>query len=567
MTTRNIEGELAPDCIRQCSPSWISALGRGNGRRCAKLGKLTGLAAVGLAALFAFVHLGVPVLEDWDEGLHAKIVVDMTKENEWLSYPIDGWKDPSISKPPMLFYVMRVAIFFFGPSEFAIRFFPAISFVGLAGAVVAFCAKNLNARIGVWAVILICANKDLVFNHFARHGAMDAPLALCLAAMMFGLWNATSSSPPLYAHIALTCAALLKGIAAFQTAPAVILWSIVVRTAVPVRCYLRLCVTASVPLLLWVGLKECEEPGFFKAMISYDLVGRTVSVLGAAAYSPWFYLSRLIEDFGFVMVGAWLVGLWPRLRWKVCKTTVIQPSGGLMGWLLVWAAVPIALFSLARTQHPWYALPSYIPLSIAAGWLLDDAYRTLSTFLSRWVRQPTSKPIVASLVAVALLQSNWSRLMRQPARAEERNAEMRAVVAAVAHCPQATFVYRAYHAPALLFYLTRNGFTYRWADQGTLLWDHLVEPSQCGIVIVPTRELLSVPDSPGGRWRSVWQGPAYIVLEHRPSTGVSRSSAMETTGRFDYCVQGTGERPPSGWLARARVVCPGGRKPVPSRHA
>lgn len=96
--------------------------------------------ALTVGLFVGFWDLGGAPLENWDEGHHAKVALDMRRTGEWLVYALDGEVERANLKPPLLFYALAGSFTALGPTEFAARVFPAASFVILL--VVTTCARR-----------------------------------------------------------------------------------------------------------------------------------------------------------------------------------------------------------------------------------------------------------------------------------------------------------------------------------------------------------------------------------------------------------------------------------------
>lgn len=129
-------------------------------------------------------------------------------------------------------------------------------------------------------------------------------------------------------------------------------------------------------------------------------------------------------------------------------------------FLGLWALLPIFAFQAAKTTHPWYSLPSYVPLSILAAWMVSSAIHRVAAahFPSR---RRLASAMLALAVAVAVAAKTPLRVLagtgpRDPA-ASSRRDEIRSALAALGSSGGAPLVLFDSESflPALGFYLER----------------------------------------------------------------------------------------------------------------
>ena len=87
----------------------------------------------------AFFNLGGYPLLDNNEGLYARIPVEMLESGNWVIPSLNGV--PYIEKSPLLYWIIAVFYKLFGISEFTARLTPAISGILLCYSVRVFCQK------------------------------------------------------------------------------------------------------------------------------------------------------------------------------------------------------------------------------------------------------------------------------------------------------------------------------------------------------------------------------------------------------------------------------------------
>jgi len=227
-----------------------------------------------IASFFVFWGLHRPPLHPWDEAWYARIALEMVRGGDWLVYYSDGEVDPAVLKPPLGFWAMAAAFKVLGPTEFAARIFSALCYVGLVIATTVFCYARFNWRVALLAAFLLSADRMLLFTHGARSGNMDAPLILLLTLAVFSAWHLGQRRTAWWGCLAYGGAWLVKGLAALQVLPVILLWIVLRRAQGWLWCYALLVAVSLLPFAVWLTVRETRQPGFARQMISQDLIAR-----------------------------------------------------------------------------------------------------------------------------------------------------------------------------------------------------------------------------------------------------------------------------------------------------
>jgi hypothetical protein len=140
-------------------------------------------------------------------------------------------------------------------------------------------------------------------------------------------------------------------------------------------------------------------------------------------------------------------------------------AASLLVFLLLWWLVPIAAFSLFRTKHEWYVLPSYVPAYVLAAWIAAAALPAAVARLAP-PRRPAATVALAVALAVFVGGRTVSRLVSKvPRESAARRAELGTLLASVGTESGCTVrLHRPWSMPAVRFYLTRAGVPYASLD-------------------------------------------------------------------------------------------------------
>jgi 4-amino-4-deoxy-L-arabinose transferase-like glycosyltransferase len=304
-----------------------------------------------------FPGLGVPGLMDPDEGRYAEIAREMLLLKDWLIPHLN--LVPYLEKPPLVYWLTSLSFAAFGLTEWAARLPSALA--ALAGLYLAYGLGRAlwGEREGFWGAMVLATcggymvlarllTLDMVFSFFLNLGIALGYLALSRERPR--LW-------PL-AYLALALAVLVKGPVALVLAGLV--WGPVAllkgRQAVRALVRPQSWALLAVVVLPWFLLVAWRFPEFPRFFLWEHHVARYVSGVDFHA-EPWWY-------FGPVLLGLLLpwTGLVP---WALGRRAAADPGDRL--FLMIWAGVVLAFFSLSRGKLATYILPALLPLALLVG--------------------------------------------------------------------------------------------------------------------------------------------------------------------------------------------------------
>ncbi len=304
-----------------------------------------------------FFRLGVPGLMDPDEGRYAEIAREMLLLNDWLIPRLN--LAPYLEKPPLVYWLTSLSFTAFGLTEWAARLPAAVA--ALAGLYLAFWLGRAlwGERQGFWGAMVLATcsgyvilarllTLDMVFTFFLNLSIALGYLALSRERQHLWLW----------AYLALALAVLVKGPVALVLVG--VIWGTVAFLRGSQAAYALvkpagwvLLAAVVLPWFVYVAWRIPEFPRFF---LWEHHVTRYVS--GASFHAaPWWY-------FGPVLLGLLLpwTGLAP---WALARRTSIDAGDRL--FLMIWAGVILAFFSLSQGKLATYILPALLPLALLMG--------------------------------------------------------------------------------------------------------------------------------------------------------------------------------------------------------
>lgn len=332
------------------------------------------LILVGVCLVTFFVGLDRPPLTDSDEAFYAESAREMIARGDWLTPHYNG--EPRFEKPVLYYWLAAAAYGAAGTSPGAARFPSALAGLGLV-LVTYLCARRwYDGRTALLAGLIGATSAGIIA--MARQALPDLLLAffvtLATWAALAALLDDPARSPGprarrgwlLLAAFAAGCAFLTKGpvgpaLAALVVLPLVVLdWR---RSGVACR------VTAADPGLAAALFLLVAAP-WYAAMAAEH----------GAAYLDRFFFAENLERFASDRYNA------PRPAWYYLPIV----AGGLFPWtpflllwapmarqswrrraldprtlrLAVWAAAPLAFYTMSIGKQPRYILPLLAPLAI-----------------------------------------------------------------------------------------------------------------------------------------------------------------------------------------------------------
>lgn len=353
-------------------------------------------------------NLGSPYLWDVDEGNNAECAREMYAANNWV-VPTFNFQLRT-DKPALLYWLQMAAYHAFGVNEFSARLPSALAVLG-AAAVLYFLGRGMfGAPSALFAALALLASPGAAgAGHFANP---DALLLLCSTAALALFWQ-EMASPGRASMLAVgACCGLgvlAKGPVGFALPAAVgflyLLWAGRLTWLLTPRVLLLLLglVLVAGP---WYALVAAETKGLWvREFWTKHNAGRALNVMEGHGGPVVYYLLVLLPG-----LLPWSVFVGPAL-WDAWARRADEEGGAARKYLMTWAAVYVAFFSLASTKLPNYVLPAYPALCLLLGhwarrWLEGEA--PLPAWLERaglWALGLAGVGITAGMLIVGSARS------------------------------------------------------------------------------------------------------------------------------------------------------------------
>ncbi len=289
-----------------------------------------------------YINLGRDYLFDWDEGIYGELGRQVVVGRHWLTNYWNG--EPWFEKPPGISWVSALGISLLGPSALGARLFmPIIALYTL------YMVYRLGRHLGGWTVGAMAAGILATFNLFlGRTRGVNADMPL-LASLVTTVVFLLEKRPVSWVALSIVAGVWFKGLAGLL--PVLIALPLFLTKS---RQYWLLligyCLLLIIPWHLYSYFRygsDFATPYFYE-----QVVRRATAQIEFHFENRWYYFTYLYENLGLgVLLVAGLgagISLFTRRHF----------------FLLWWVALPLALFTLAKTRLFWYILPIYPALAL-----------------------------------------------------------------------------------------------------------------------------------------------------------------------------------------------------------
>jgi 4-amino-4-deoxy-L-arabinose transferase-like glycosyltransferase len=357
---RKAQCMMPPELSRTAGPNSGSGLGG------------SWLAVVALAIFVSFSFQGSRGLYESTEGRYAECGLEMVKSGNYIEPTLSG--RPHWTKPPMTYWVIAAGIELFGANEWGARLFNSVAFC-LTVLAVAMIGRTLwDERTAIAAGLVYLSSPYTVLG--AASLSTDTLLALwtTLAALCYVRVTTSAQGDTkryLWGYgmwLSAGLGFLTKGPAVFIPLAALVVYHLIARR--PFReLYPPGVVIFAAVGLSWTLLMASRHEGLLSYWVGEEMLKRFSSDTfhrNQRWYSPFEIYIPVVT----IGLGPWLffpARLFLRDRlYKVRRLTGLLSQSRTALLVLLWFALPLAVFMIAKTRLWLYVLPLYAPLCLAS---------------------------------------------------------------------------------------------------------------------------------------------------------------------------------------------------------
>lgn len=350
-------------------------------------------AVAGLMTWNAFYRLGDTFVRDHDEARYGVAASEMLRAHSMLVTTYGGATEFWNLKPPLGYWLLELSYRLAGENQLGLRLPAAVCALLIVVLTMLLARKVADRRVAILAGLALATSFGFVAHHGARSGDLDIALTLpLLIFLMLAPHLANTRAARLGAGLVLALAFLIKSFAILPFVAAVMLYCLMTRGIGSWRIWpLPLAIPALV-IAVWAVARSVAEGSweFVRRMFLEDLFLRTTTQIDPDPHRhAWDYVGALFDR----------LAPWPLLAllaWGLTRTFARQRLSADLATLLgCYALLPLLLFTLARTHHSHYIIPTY------PAWAILGAAGALEIF--KYAREQQRVGLAAGILIACVL--------------------------------------------------------------------------------------------------------------------------------------------------------------------
>ncbi|MGH7766172.1 MAG: ArnT family glycosyltransferase [Candidatus Binatia bacterium] len=378
--------------------------------------RLLRIGVLALLCFFAlFYDLGGPALLEPDEGRNAEVAREILRLRDWVTPHYNFI--PYLDKPVFFYWLAAVGFQCFGVSEWAARLPSALAAFGCVLLVYNLARRSGDPWAGLWSSLILLTSP--LFVAFSRAVIFDMTLTFFITTALWAFyrgWDAGSKSPRIFLlvmYTAMGCATLVKGPIGVMIPGAVIALHLLLsrrlsmlrRMEIPLGLALFLLVAAP-----WYAWAEIRNPGYLRYFLLEENFLRYLTP-HFEREQPWYY-------YGGILAGGFFP--WTALIYLPFKNLASLLKDERKLFLLLWAIVPLVVFSFSASKQPGYILPIFPPLAL----LTAEAFLSVLADPTAKARWPLAIPWLIFLAVFAYFTLALFMPALLPGDLQERSTEV-----------------------------------------------------------------------------------------------------------------------------------------------
>jgi 4-amino-4-deoxy-L-arabinose transferase-like glycosyltransferase len=349
-----------------------------------------------LAGFLFFFKLGSFSLYDAAETTYGEFIKQIRLTGDWITMHYNG--AIIFDKPPLYFWLANLAANFLGFNEFAIRFWSALSGIGLVITTYFLGKSFYNQRAGFFSAIIAMTSFQFLIQ--SRIAELDILLTLLLTLSFLFFWYGYKNHKPQFYwlfFVSVSLATLVKGLLGIALpAAAIFLFLLFKRELNQIK---KMQLLPGIIIILAIAspwfFAEWHLHGekFTEFVLGFLFLSRFKGVVSGHP-GPWYYyfLSLL---FGFAPWSHFL----PFSLWRTWKQRLHSPQ-----LLSLCYVIPVFIvFSVAKTKLPNYLLPLFPFLAISVAKLWDDFLNELGSLFPTFERNYLKIGMIVSNIFLGII--------------------------------------------------------------------------------------------------------------------------------------------------------------------
>ncbi len=319
-----------------------------------------------------FMHLENLAIRSFDEGRLANNAYEMSRNGNYIVTYFEGQPDLWNTKPPLMIWAQVLCIKVFGYNELAIRLPAALAALMTCIVLIIFSARFLEKPLpGIIAAGILITSSGFIGIHFSRTGDYDALLTLftTLYVLCFFIYCESNEKTTKDKFIALfflflALAVLTKGVAGLLFTPALLIFALARRQAIPLLKNKRSYIFGLGFIALIAAyylIRESMNPGYMRAVFENELGGRFLTTIENHKHGPMYYYDFIVDH----AFRHWYLFVIPGILLGFVSKEDRMRNLAVLVFLVITSYVFI--ISRAETKIHWYVMPvfPFLALSVA----------------------------------------------------------------------------------------------------------------------------------------------------------------------------------------------------------
>jgi 4-amino-4-deoxy-L-arabinose transferase-like glycosyltransferase len=314
-----------------------------------------------------FFNLGGAALFEPDEGRNAEIAREILLLKDWVTPHYDFI--PRLDKPISYYWLIALSYKIFGVSEWSARLPSALAALGCLAVVYGFTRLLFGPWAALWSVLVLLSSVEFIV--ISRIVILDMVFTFFLTCALCCFATAARERERdkrkllfLLMYAACGAATLVKGPIGFLLPGAIVFFYLLLSRRWHLLREIQLVPGVAIFLAVvapWYVAAEVRNPGYLRYFLLYENVARFATAKLDRHEAWYFFLIVLCGGFF-----PWTL-LLPNAVIRLCRRPVQHEHL----FLLLWAAVPLIVFSLSSSKLPHYILPIFPALAVVVGSAVD----------------------------------------------------------------------------------------------------------------------------------------------------------------------------------------------------
>lgn len=309
----------------------------------------------------------LPIIQ-WDEARLAINSFEMWQNNNYIVTYFNGQPDMWNTKPPLMIWLQSYFTNILGPGELAVRMPSALAAIVVCFSIFWLFKKYFKDQLlGLSGVLCLLCSSGYMSVHGVRTGDYDSLMTLLTTLYIFLFFLYLTENKKIYLYLfftSLTLATLTKGIAGLLFTPALIIFALYKKQLITILktkdLYFGLIGFFTI-VLGYYFLREAYNPGYLKAVVDNELLGRYMEVNESHSAPFSYYFDNLVKG-RYPLVLFIIAATSPLLYYKD-KGSIIKD---LVWYIWLSATSFLLVISISKTKLSWYDLPVFPLLAILA---------------------------------------------------------------------------------------------------------------------------------------------------------------------------------------------------------